>query len=174
MKRVFALVLSALLAACATEEPPREEAPPPPPPVAKPQRIESQPLKHLKGRDVQALVKSIHTRPLNVKTHCSFRDEVTGSRGRLDMQVAEAEVKRFAAEINIPKHGMCRFEMKDFAQSEKQPVKLLHASSNCSVRMWEQGDRVTVAFNNCPAQCEGDAFDYVWPILVDRKGGRCV
>lgn len=173
MKRWTAIAAVILLGACATEAPQRVEAPPPV--VAeKPQRMESQPLKHLKGRDVQAMVKSIHTRPLNVKTRCSFRDEVTGSRGKLDVQVAEAEVKRFSAEVFIPKHGMCRFDMKDFAQADKQPVKLTHASSKCAVRMWEQGDRVTVAFNDCPAQCEGDAFDYVWPILVDRKGGRCV
>ena len=86
----------------------------------------------------------------------------------------DAEVKRFAAEIHIPKQGMCRFDMKDFAQSEKQPVKLDHSNGKCAVRMWEQGERVTVAFNNCPAQCEREAFDYVWPILVDRKAGRCV
>lgn len=136
--------------------------------------MESQPLKHLKGRDIQAMLKSIHTQPLNLKTRCAFRDEVTGTRGKLDVQVKEAAVKRFAAEINVPKHGICRFNMKDFVQTAAQPVKLAHASSDCAVRIWEQGERVTVAFANCAMQCERDAFDYVWPILVDRKVGRCL
>ena len=39
--------------------------------------------------------------------------------------------------------------------------------------MWEQGKGVTVAFNNCQAKCEGDAFSYLWPILVDPRNGRC-
>ena len=171
--RLWTILLLALLGACATPPPPAPEPVPEPPRVEKPE-IESQPLKHLKGRDVAKMLNSIHTRPLSIRTRCSFRDEVTGSRGRLDLQVKDAEVKRFAAEIHIPKQGMCRFDMKDFAQSEKQPVRLDHSNGKCAVRMWEQGERVTVAFNNCPAQCEGEAFDYVWPILVDRKAGRCV
>jgi hypothetical protein len=39
--------------------------------------------------------------------------------------------------------------------------------------MWEQGNQTTLAFQNCPAACEGAAFDYLWPILVQTKSGRC-
>lgn len=170
--RLSALGLILTLAACATPEPPPVPEPPPPPRVEKP-RMESQPLKHLKGRDIQAMVKSIRVRPLNVKTRCSFRDEVTGTRGRLDLQVKEDEVRRFTAEVNIPKHGICRFDMKDFDQAKAQhPVTL--NGGGCAVRMWEQGARVTVAFNECTAKCEGNAFEYLWPILIDNKTGRCV
>jgi hypothetical protein len=30
-----------------------------------------------------------------------------------------------------------------------------------------------VAFNSCPDFCDGQAFDYLWPILVETRTGRC-
>ena len=105
-----------LLGACATPEPappssavtPEETVP------AKPKqaRIESQPLKHLLGRNL----KPMPDKELNVKTRCSFRD-VQGGRGSMDLQVSKAEVKRFAAEVAIPKQGVCRFDFKNFQQT---------------------------------------------------------
>jgi hypothetical protein len=51
---------------------------------------------------------------------------------------------------------------------------LQHRSeSSCTARLWEQGARVTIAFNSCPKSCEGDAFSYLWPIMVEAKSGRC-
>ena len=41
--------------------------------------------------------------------------------------------------------------------------------SDCSVRMWEQDKKVTVAFNGCQAQCSGEAVDYLWPIQLERR-----
>jgi hypothetical protein len=171
--RLYTLGLVMLLAGCATPEPP--PPPPPPPPKVEKPKMESQPLKHLKGRNVQELINAIHTRPLNVKTRCSFRDEVTGTRGHLDLQVKEDEVKRFVAQVNVPKRGICRFDIKDFGQTgARQPVTLTGKGNSCAVRMWEQGTKVTVAFNECTAKCDGNAFEYLWPILIDGKTGRCV
>jgi hypothetical protein len=172
------LLLLALLAGCATPEPP-------PAPVAeawpddagrheaekeraRQARIESQPLKHLANRTLTP----IPDRPLNVKTTCNFRDP-TGYNGRLDLQVKDADVRRFRAEINVPKRGSCRFDMKEFRQADTQPIWLAAGRSDCAVRMWEQEGRVTVAFRDCKAQCSGETFDYVWPILVDAKTGKC-
>ena len=173
LARFAPLTIAVALSGCAMFEPePPPPAPPPPPPpkkVEKP-RIESQPLKHLVGRDL----KPMPIKPLNVKTRCTFRDEVTGTRGRLDVQVKEDQVKTFSAEVNIPKRGICRFDMKDFAQQQKvHPVTMTTKSDTCAVRMWEQGTRVTVAFNECTAKCEGNAYEYLWPILIDNKTGRC-
>ena len=174
LARIATLTLLLALGGCALFEP---EPPPPPPPLPPPPkpaeapRIESQPLKHLANRDL----KPMPIRPLNVKTQCTFRDEVTGTRGKLDLQVKEDEVKRFTAEVNIPKRGICRFDIKDFGQVKSQhPVTLTSRNGNaCAVRMWEQGKEVTIAFNSCPKACEGEAFNYLWPILVDAKTGRC-
>ncbi len=168
------LAMTALLGGCALFEPePPPPSPPPPAPAPKVEkpRMESQPLKHLVGRDL----KPMPIKPLNIKTRCNFRDEVTGTRGRLDLQVKEDDVKRFTAEVNIPKHGTCRFDIKDFVQVKAQhPVTLASGNNTCAVRMWEQGTRYTVAFHECAVKCEGKASDYLWPILIDGKTGRCV
>lgn len=177
MKRIIAVALSVLLGACATPEPAPEPMPTPVEPVAterkppppKKEHIESQPLKHLLGRKL----KPIPDRALDVRTKCSFHD-VAGGRGSMDLQVTKAEVKRFIAEVNIPKQGLCRFDMKNFRQTASLPnVVLTDGSSGCVVRMWEQEKGVTVAFNACQDKCSGDAFSYLWPILVDTKSGRC-
>ncbi len=114
---------------------------------------------------------------LNVKTKCAFRDAI-GTRGKMDLQVKDAEVQRFTAEVNIPKKGICRFDMKNFQQTGNLPtVHLADAASGCSVRMWAQElgreKSVTIAFTGCQTQCSGDSFSYLWPILVDTRNGRC-
>lgn len=166
----FAAALLALLAGCA--EVPEKPAPPPPPEVATKgsEPLSSQPLRHLAGRNL----KPQPTRPLNVRSSCTHRDAV-GTSTQLSLQVKDAEVKQFRATINIPKHGVCRFDARDFIQKAKLPQVLLTArdGSACTVRMWEQGPRTTIAFNSCPTACAGKAFDYLWPILVDTRTGRC-
>lgn len=174
MRRLGGLLLALLLAACAGTPP----APPPQPveeaaPVAVepgPAPIVSQPLKYLVGRNL----KPQPTRPLNVKSRCSTRDAV-GTSTQLDLLVRESVVKNFSARVAMKGRGTCSFNLKDFEQSEKLPQALLKArdGSDCLVRMWEEGNRVTVAFNSCPKQCEGDAFSYLWPILVEARSGRC-
>ena len=178
MKRFFTVAVLFLLSSCATQEPvssssaenqPEAVTPPAPKSSARSDKIESQPLKHLVGRKL----KPIPDRELNVRTRCAFKD-VQGGRGSMDLQVTKAEVKRFVAEVTIPKQGLCRFDMKEFEQTARMPNVVLHdKGSACTVRMWEQGKGVTVAFNGCQARCSGDAFSYLWPILVDTRSGRC-
>lgn len=114
------------------------------------------------------------TRPLNVSSQCSHKDEI-GTQTSLDLLVKEAEVKAFDARVSIKGRGTCNFSLNDFEQVEKMPQALLRhkKQSGCLVRMWEEGPKVTIAFNSCPKSCEGDAFSYLWPILVDADSGRC-
>ena len=169
MRFVHVIPLVLLLGACAAPEPapaPASEADNQSPPV---ERIKSQPLKHLVGRTL----KPIPDKALEVSTRCRFKD-VQGGHGSMDLQVSQAEVKRFLAEVTIPKQGLCRFDMKQFEQTARLPnVVLTDRESACTVRMWEQDKGVTVAFNSCQARCSGDAFSYLWPILVDSRSGRC-
>ena len=179
MKRFFTVAVLFLLSSCATQEPvsppssgentPAADTSPAPKSTARSDKIESQPLKHLVGRKL----KPIPDKELDVRTRCSFKD-VQGGRGSMDLQVTKAEVKRFVAEVTIPKQGLCRFDMKEFEQTARMPNVVLHdKGSACTVRMWEQEKGVTVAFNSCQARCSGDAFSYLWPILVDTRSGRC-
>ena len=34
-------------------------------------------------------------------------------------------------------------------------------------------EKITIAFTGCQKSCEGKAFDYLWPILVESKTGQC-
>lgn len=159
---------AAMLAGCATPEPPPAPVSETVAPEPVPEKvIESQPLKHLVNRKLEPIPE----RPLNVKTSCRFRDH-TGYGGRLDLQVRNDDVRAFRAEVTIPKRGNCRFELKDFQQSSQRPVALA-GGENCEVRVWEQKEHVTVAFRDCRTQCSGDSFDYLWPILVDARTGKC-
>lgn len=175
-RRLAACLSIGLVAGCAEVEKHVEAPPPepqvveeaPPPPVER--HIQSQPLKYLVGRNL----KPMPTRPLNVRSKCAHKDDV-GTRTRLSLLVKNAEVKTFSANVDIPKRGSCHFNLRDFKQTETLPQALLSAKdgSDCTVRLWEQGDRVTVAFNNCPRSCDGEAFSYLWPIMVEAKSGRC-
>jgi hypothetical protein len=162
--RTAVTLVTLLLGACAAPEkaPPVAEAPPPapiakaPPSAAKPARPGPIPV-----------------RPLNVKTECSFHDE-TGYNGALKLDVAEAKVNAFQAKVNIPRRGACRFDLKDFRQTKELPaIELRQNKGRCIVRVWEQGERVTVAFQQCEKMCSGNSYNYLWPILNDRQKGSC-
>jgi hypothetical protein len=115
----------------------------------------------------------IPTRALNVAADCAFKDE-TGYRGVMKLRVAAAQVRTFEARVDIPGRGACRFDLRDFRQTASMPNVALSAQrSRCIVRMWEQGRRVTVAFNNCQDRCSGKAYLYLWPIMADAQTGRC-
>ncbi len=115
----------------------------------------------------------IPVRPLNVRTECNFRDE-SGYNGALKLKVAEARVQAFQAKVNIPRRGACRFDLKDFRQTRELPaIELTQNRGRCIVRMWEQGSRVTVAFQQCEKMCSGNSHSYLWPILNDRRDGTC-
>lgn len=148
----------ALIAACAT---------PPAPPDTTATAPEAARPSERPGR-----LKPMPVRPLNVQADCRFKDEAGyGASARLD--VSYSEVRSFAATVDVPRRGSCRFELADFEQVRREPHVELRARDGCVVRMWEQGDQVTVAFAQCASRCDRGTFDYVWPILVDRPSGRC-
>ena len=170
MRRIWPVCVL-LAAACAEIDKQPESAPPGAPTAAAEQKIESQQLKYLKNRNI----KPQPTRPLNARAKCAGKDGI-GNLTRLDLLVKEAEVKSFVAQVSMKNRGICGFALQDFEQTEKMPQPLLmhKRESGCSVRMWEQGTKVMVAFNACPMSCEGDAFSYLWPIMVEGKSGRCI
>lgn len=131
------------------------------------------PQREVYSRLAGRVIKPIAVRPIKVNANCSFRDP-DGYGGRLDLQVDDSQVRRLQAEVNVPQRGNCTFDLKDFRQTASQPAVVLSAASSaCTVRLWEQEGRVTVAFNNCRDRCGGGSFDYLWPILVDAGTGRC-
>lgn len=110
---------------------------------------------------------------LNIVSDCSFRDP-NGYRGELKLHVTQAEVRAFTARVDVPHRGSCQFDLKDFRQAAYLPNVVLRAhASACTVHMWEQGRRVTVAFNDCADRCTTGAYPYLWPILADARSHGC-
>ncbi len=181
-RRLTAAAIMLGMAGCTTLPPPQKapEKPvvrsepltrPTPPPAPETPAVSSD---SPRSRQAAARKQAAQPRhPINVQTSCIFRDE-TGYNGRLDLLVRDDDVRNLDAEVNVPKHGSCRFALKDFRQNGTRASIELNGSGNrCAVRMWEQGTRVSVAFSNCAVQCSGGAHEYLWPILVDTGSGRC-
>ena len=169
----IAALVVALLAGCATKEPPVAAKPAPAPAAtpeaAKPAAAPTETYSRLAGRKI----KPIAVKPITVKADCSYRDP-TGYGGKLKLAVDKSRVNALQAEIQVPKRGKCTFALKDFHQTAREPsVTLVANRGACTVRVWEQEGKVTVAFNSCKDRCQGDSFDYVWPIIVNAKTGKC-
>ena len=176
MRVCVALAVAVLLAAGCAEAPRTPSAPLPEKAPEKSSTAESSPkfkestLKLLASRNIQPQPN----RPINVASRCAHKDEI-GTQTRLDLRVQEALVQAFEAEVAIKGRGTCRFGLDEFEQVEKMPQVLLKHKKerNCQVRMWEEGAKVTLAFNSCARSCDGRAFDYLWPIVVETASGRC-
>jgi hypothetical protein len=110
---------------------------------------------------------------ITTKTNCTYHDPSGGYGGKLKLAVDKSQVDTLVAEIQT-RHGKCNFALKDFQQTEKEPVVKLKAKrGKCVVRVWTQEDKISVAFEECKDRCQRDSFDYVWPIGVNTKTGRC-
>ena len=101
--------------------------------------------------------------------------EETGYAENVWLEVAGGTVRALDARIDIPGRGGCRFQLPGFRQTKQTPfVELLSRSNpSCAVRLWQQGDRVTLAATDCPDQCTRGAFDYLWPVEFKSPGGGC-
>lgn len=117
-------------------------------------------------------LKPMPIRPLTVQADCTFRDEA-GYAASTRLDVSASQVRGFAANVEVPRRGSCHFDLADFRQVPAETHVELRARDGCTVRMWEQGDQVTVAFTQCANRCSKGTFEYVWPILVDRPSGQC-
>lgn len=134
-----------------------------------PECVKSQLMKHLLGRNL----RPIPDKALAVRTRCSFRD-VAGGRELMTLQVTRADVRRFVAQVSIPKQGIFRFDLKNIRQTARRPnLQLTDNASGGVVSLWEQNKGLTVAFNACQARCNADAFSALWPNLIDTRNGRC-
>jgi len=173
VKRIVAVIaLCALVAGCTGL---REDArdllgrlrgmePAPPPPVP--------PVPH--APPVATTPSPAPQSGLTLNANCSGRDE-SGYVESLRLQLANGNVTSFEARLDIPKRGSCSYRLEEFRQTRRTPyVELLATSgSACAVRVWQQGDRVTVAPTDCAEKCTRGAFEYAWPMDLRAPGGGC-
>lgn len=169
-RTVIALSFALALAACAGPEPA-------PPTAASAGTADALPAPAASARPPAKVRPKrpgpIPLRALNVNTECAFHDE-SGYQGALKLTVEDASVRAFEASVRMPRYGACRFDLRDFRQTRELPnVELSQRGGRCIVRMWEQAERVTVAFDRCEKMCSGQSYDHLWPILADRRDGTC-
>ena len=117
----------------------------------------------------------IPARPLSVRSECKARDQ-TGYTESIRLAVDHGRVGLLEAKIEIPRRGSCSFHLSDFHQTRTEPHVELRSSTGtmCTVRMWQQEGRFTVAFNDCQEKCTRGAFDYVWPMNLKMADGSCL
>jgi hypothetical protein len=110
---------------------------------------------------------------LTMSGNCIGKEE-TGYAENARVDVAGGQVRALEARIDIPGHGSCTYRLADFRQTRQMPFVELLARSNsaCAVRIWQQGDRITVAATDCAEKCTRGAFEYAWPIEFNTAG-RC-
>lgn len=149
-----------LLVACAS---PKKEVP---------EAVE-EPKAEMPKSKAEAALRFGKMKPVDIKADCAWKDE-NGYNGQMKLLAADNVVSSFNATVTHPQHGTCRFDFADFRQTQKTPnVELKASKSPCTVRMWTQGQQVSVAFSKCKSMCTGNAMDYLWPILANAKTGSC-
>jgi hypothetical protein len=117
----------------------------------------------------------IPARPLSVRSECTARDQ-TGYTESIRLAVDHGRVGLLEAKIRIPRRGSCGFHLSDFRQTRTEPHVELRSSTGtkCTVRMWQQDGRFTIAFSDCQEKCTRGAFDYVWPMQLKMADGSCL
>ncbi|MBL8379044.1 MAG: hypothetical protein JNM79_14340 [Burkholderiales bacterium] len=147
----------------------REPAPPPPSPPTQTPAPGGQPGPSTDGRPV---VVPAPATGMNFAGSCVGRDE-TGYAENAQVRVADGKVSQMNVRIDVPSRGNCRYQLAVFRQTKQTPFVELIANNDatCAVRMWQQGDRITLTASECASQCTGSAFEYAWPVEFNAKGG---
>jgi hypothetical protein len=147
--------------------------PAPPPPL--PPTMQAAPPAPATPAAAVEVPAAIPERALSVRAECTSRDE-TGYTESIRLAVEQGRVGMLEAKFEIPRRGSCGFQLSDFRQTRAAPHVELQSSTGtkCTVRMWEQGSRFTVAFSDCQEQCTRGAFDYVWPVELNSRDGTCL
>ena len=159
--------LLAVLAGCASVELPHLPGTSTPAQQQPGSRVEK-PASESTGR-----LKPMPLRTFTVSTECKFRDE-TGNFGNAKVDVLNSKVRALNVVLTMPKRGVCRYDLAQFRQTQALPSIELTGSKNCRIRMWEQGEQITVSFADCHTMCSpNSAHDYVWPLLIDKPTGEC-
>jgi hypothetical protein len=118
--------------------------------------------------------RAMQAQPIELSMRCAAMDERRHTV-QADVEVHAGAVQYLRARLAEPA-GSCEFALPDFEQVKTLPSIELRArdGSGCTLRMWEQGPQVVLAYAQCDRYCEPqDTFPNMLPILFDRRVGRC-
>lgn len=113
-------------------------------------------------------------RPIDLEMRCAAMDERRHTV-QADVDIRAGVVRYLRARLTQPTGGVCEFALPDFRQSKTLPgIELRDPNSPCTLRLWEQGPQVVLAYSQCERHCAPNAaFAQLLPILFDRRVGHC-
>jgi len=75
----------------------------------------------------------------------------------------------------VSRRGWCHFDLAEFKQVQQTPHIELHAidGSGCTLMVWQDPRRITLAHARCEKHCTPGIYDEAWPVLFDPRSGGC-
>lgn len=103
------------------------------------------------------------------------RTEEDGFREDASMRVSHNAVQVLTWKLWVSRRGSCQFDLTEFKQVQQTPHIELHAldGSGCTLMIWQDPRRVTLAHARCEKHCTPGIYDEAWPVLFDPKSGAC-
>jgi hypothetical protein len=117
----------------------------------------------------------IPTRVIQLTGDCS-QTEDDGFREEARVHVTNNEVRSLTWRLWVPKRGgQCSFDLAEFRQTRSAPHIELKAldGSPCTLMVWQDPRRVTLAHARCEKRCTPGIYEQAWPVMFDPASGRC-
>ncbi len=116
----------------------------------------------------------IADRPIDLTGRCEQTEE-DGFREAARLDVRDSRVEALSWQLWVGRRGSCRFELADFRQIRSRPSIALAAldGSRCTLMVWQEPRRVTLAHAGCEARCTAGIYEEAWPVMFDPRTGGC-
>ncbi|EFP66597.1 MULTISPECIES: hypothetical protein [Ralstonia] len=115
----------------------------------------------------------ISDRRIDVNGYCSQTEE-DGFREQATLTVADNNVSAMQWQLWVGRRGSCQFDLSTFQQTRRRPsIELRERYGNCTLMVWQDPRRVTLAHANCEAHCTPGIYEEAWPVMFDPQTGQC-
>jgi len=103
------------------------------------------------------------------------RTEEDGFREDATVRVSHNAVQTLTWKLWVSRRGWCHFDLSEFKQVQQTPHIELHAidGSGCTLMVWQDPRRITLAHARCEKHCTPGIYDEAWPVLFDPRSGGC-
>ena len=115
----------------------------------------------------------IADRRIDLNGYCSQTEE-DGFREQATLQVADNNVSALQWQLWVGRRGSCQFDLSTFRQTKRRPnIELRERYGNCTLMVWQDPRRVTLAHAHCEQHCTPGIYEQAWPVLFDPRSGTC-
>jgi len=111
---------------------------------------------------------------IDIAGNCK-RTEEDGFREDATVRVSHNAVQTLTWKLWVSRRGWCHFDLAEFKQVQQTPHIELHAidGSGCTLMVWQDPRRITLAHARCEKHCTPGIYDEAWPVLFDPRSGGC-